>query len=215
MITRIKNNKILMILMVLIVGVLLALTFRITHAFLAKNTTDVEKKVVGTSDKVDQLNFIAGDPLTLKATSTTLPESGENIEVVSKPVVTLLANSTNNIAIEKYYAYLTITNNFEYSSEEKTPEIILSITDPNGNEIQMLDDLVYGTTYGVSGFDITNYNGTLNIAEGYEIKSTSSTEPEKQEWTLKITYMNLSGDQSTNYEKTLDSTFVISKTPKE
>lgn len=204
---RIKNNKVLYFLSVLIIGLVLVLLVRIAYAYL---TADIREGMSGnidlTSDVVDEFKFIEGEPLKIDATSTTLGEGGNNLVSVSKPKVTLKANSTNNSARKEYYVYLNIPENtFIYTTQNSTPEILLTVVGPNGNEITSITGLNYGTTYGVSGFDITTHSGLITIADGYVIESNSSTEVTTQEWTITLTYLNLTSDQSANYGKSINT----------
>ena len=64
-------------------------------------------------------------------------------------------------------------NNFEYSSDDKKPEIILNITDPDGNEVTDITGLK--RTDG--GFDITKRKGSFLIVKDKEIVA----KPEKEQ----------------------------------
>lgn len=210
MIEKIKNNKILMSLAVLVVGVLLILVFRIAYAYLAKETLRTEKNVVGETAEVDRLRFNIGTPLTLKATSTTLPENGSNLVVTSTPSASFTANSTNNTATTNYNLYLAIADNdFVYTTTDHKPEIILTVTNPAGTNVTSISGLTYNSTLG--GFDVTTYNGVIKIAENYTITSNSSTTATTQTWTLKLTYINLATDQSANYGKEFSTEIALKK----
>ena len=95
-----------------------------------------------------------------------------------------------------YNAYLDLTTNtFIYTSEEKTPEVLINIYDPEGNEITTIENLEYVTVGDVSGFDITTKNGFFLVSSDYAISTTSTT---VQTWQIKLTYLNLDTDQSLN-----------------
>ncbi len=215
MMKRIKKNKLLRYMAIAIVALTLALVARITHAYLTLDINEMMSKVNLKSDIVDEFKFIQGDPLNLEATPSNLEENGENLTVISKPTITLKANGTTNEAKYNYYIYLEIpTNTFTYTTENQTPEIILNITDANGNPMTNITGLDYGTTNGVTGFDITSYSGTITIADNLEILSNSSTETTIHEYTITLTYLNLDVDQSANYGKKLNTNIVISKNAK-
>ena len=210
-IDKIKNNKVLYFLSILIIGLLIILVARITYAYLAPRISSALGNVTIDSDTVDDLDFIIGDPLNIDATSTTLPENGTNIVSSSVSSASLTANSTKNTAEYNYYLYFQIlSNNFTYSNGS-TPEIILTITDPNGDEVTNVSGLNYGTFSGVSGFDVTTKKGLFTIADGYTITSNSSTSATIQNWTFTLTYLNLSFDQSANYGHNLTTKVIMSR----
>ena len=210
-IKRIKNNQALYILSILIIGILLLLIARITYAYLAPRIQSALGNVTTISDTVDDFKLELGRPLSLNATATTLPESGSNLVVTSTEIAKLKANSTKKTANYNYYLYLQITNNTFKYSDGTTPEIILTITDLNGNEITALDNLTYGTYNGVSGFDVTTAKGLFNIANNYEITSNSSTTYTEHDWNITLTYLNLNIDQSGNYGNSFETMLYLQK----
>ena len=214
-IKRIKNNQTLYVLSILIIGILLLLIARITYAYLAPRIQSALGNVTTISDSVDDFKLELGQPLSLNATATTLPESGSNLVVTSTETAKLKANSTKKTANYNYYLYLQITNNTFKYSDGTTPEIILTITDPNGNEITSLDNLTYGTYNGVSGFDVTTAKGLFAIANNYEITSNSSTTYTEHDWNITLTYLNLNIDQSSNYGNSFETKLYLQKEEKE
>ena len=213
-IKKIKSNKLLSILSVLIIGVFFILIARVTYAYLAPVFNSAKTDVMGSSDTVDDFKFELGDPLKIDATPTTLKENGTNYVTSTTAKALLKANSTKKTATYNYYVYFKISSNTFTYSDGSTPEIILSITSPNGDEITSIDGLTYGTFNGVSGFDITTKKGLFNIANNHEITSNSSTTYTTQSWTIKITYLNLSIDQSTNFGNSMGVNVYITKNEK-
>ena len=213
-IKRIKNNQALYILSILIIGILLLLIARITYAYLAPRIQSALGNVTTISDTVDDFKLELGRPLSLNASPTSLPENGENLVVTSTEIAKLKANSTKKTANYNYYLYLQITNNTFKYSDGTTPEIILTITDPNGNEITSLDNLTYGTYNGVSGFDVTTAKGLFAIANNYEITSNSSTTYTEHDWNITLTYLNLNIDQSGNYGNSFETKLYLQKEEK-
>ena len=213
-INKIKNNKVLSILSVLIIGLFFILVTRITYAYLAPVINDAQTNVVGSTDTVDDFKFELGNPLKINATPTTLKENGSNYTISTTAKALLKANSTKKTATFNYFVYFQIASNSFTYSDGSTPEIILTVTDPNGDEITSIDGLTYGTFNGVSGFDITIKKGLFNIANNHEITSNSSTSYTTQSWTIKITYLNLSIDQSTNFGNSMKVNVYITKNEK-
>ena len=210
-IKKIKSNKLLSILSVLIIGVFFILIARVTYAYLAPVFNSAKTDVMGSSDTVDDFKFELGNPLKINATPTTLKENGTNYVTSTTAKALLKANSTKKTATYNYYVYFQIKSNTFTYSDGSTPEIILSVTNPNGEEVTSIEGLTYGTFNGVSGFDVTTKNGLFNIANSYEITSNSSTSYTTQSWTIKITYLNLSTDQSSNFGNSMEVNVFIRK----
>ena len=210
-IKKIKSNKLLSILSVLIIGVFFILIARVTYAYLAPVFNSAKTDVMGSSDTVDDFKFELGDPLKIDATPTTLKENGTNYVTSTTAKALLKANSTKKTATYNYYVYFQIASNTFTYSDGSTPEIILTVTNPNGDEITSIDGLTYGTFNGVSGFDITTKKGLFNIANNHEITSNSSTTYTTQSWNITLTYLNLSIDQSTNFGNSMGVNMFIRK----
>ncbi len=205
---RLKQNKKLLAIGILIIVIFLLLIFRITYAYIAARITEATGNISVNSDTTDNLSFAIGDPLSIDATPTTLPENGTNLVDTTTASATLIANSTNNTAEETYYVYLNIPNNSFVYSDGSTPEIILTITGPNG-EITNIEGLTYGTFNGISGFDITVASGLYSIASEYLISSNSSIDSTVQEWNFTLTYLNLGIDQSVNFGNKMNIELLI------
>ena len=210
-IKKIKSNKFLYILSVLIVGVFFILIARVTYAFLAPIINNAQTNIVIKGDTVDEFKLKVGNPLKLDVTPTTLKENGANYTTSTTATASLKANSTKNTATYNYYLYFQIENNtFTYTSGT-TPEIILTITNPNGEEVTSIDGLTYGTFNGVSGFDVTTQSGLFNIANNYSITSNSSITFTNQVWNITLTYLNLPIDQSGNFGKSMEVGVLLQK----
>ena len=208
---RIKNNKLLYFLGVLIVGVFIVLIVRFTYAYLGASINDAQGNVTINSDETDRLDFEIGDPLSVDATPTTLPENGTNLVDTTTAKAILTANTTNNTANYSYWVYFNISNNTFTYSDGSTPEIILTVTGPDGNPVTNVEGLTYGTYNGVAGFDITTENGVFTIASDYAIAVNSNTEPTEQTWNFTLTYLNLDFDQSGNYGNSMTTEISMTK----
>ena len=120
----------------------------------------------------------------------------------------LVPNSRTSSATDYYNVYVVIdTNNFVYTTEAHTPEIILTVTDPNGNGVTSITGL---NSISTGLFDITTRTGAFKVAEDYEI-TTNSASGTTQEWSMTITLKNLDTDQNDNTGKTLSGTIYITK----
>jgi len=194
---------------------ILVLTIGVTFAYLAARISDgTLGKLKVTADNVDDLKFSVDKDLVLTLNQYNLTNGGDNLTDETNAVVSLKANSTNNTVSYNYYVYLNISkNNFIYTTEEQKPEIILSVTGPNG-EITSIEGLTYldgTTTNGVKGFDITTEIRTFAIVDKKEITSESSTNYTNHEYKIKVTFINLDTNQKDNQGKELNATVTITK----
>ena len=212
-INRIKNDKVLFFLSILIIGVFLVLVIRITYSYLAAFINEARENVTIGSDTTDKLEFFEGNPIDLNVTSTTLPEGGGNYAQSTTYRAELTANSTTNSAEDSYYVYFNVTANTLNYTQEGNPEVILTVFQDD-TEITNIDGLTYGTYNGVTGFDVTTASGMFTVASDYAITSNSSTDATVQNWTFNLTYLNQNYDQSGNYGNKMSVEFIMSKEEK-
>ena len=212
-INRIKNDKVLFFLSILIIGVFLVLVIRITYSYLAAFINEARENVTIGSDTTDKLEFFEGNPIDLNVTSTTLPEGGGNYAQSTTYRAEFTANSTNNTAEDSYYVYFNVTANTLGYIQEGNPEVILTVFQDD-TEITNIEGLTYGTYNGVNGFDVTTATGMFTVASDYAITSNSSTDATVQNWTFTLTYLNQNYDQSGNYGNNMSVEFIMSKEEK-
>src|SRR5574344_1145930 len=187
--------------MLVILGTLIVL-LGITYAYyIAQIGPGSKTNITLTSDTLDKLTFIQGDDLSLNANKDNFAPGQTNLSKSTTASAKLVANSTNNTASDTYNVYVKILDNtYDYTTETSVPEIILSIT-----------GLTYVTADGVSGFDITNQIGSFNVKEGYAITANNSTTGTTQNWTVTLTYIYLTSDQSANAGKSLTAKLYVQK----
>ncbi|MFI3260918.1 MAG: hypothetical protein R3Y13_04310 [bacterium] len=106
--------------------------------------------------------------------------------------------------------YRIVDNEFVYSTgDDETPELVLQVFDPLGNEVTSIEGLEYVTTSdGVKGFDITTAQEIYPVSVEYEIV-TDGTAPTVQEWTFVLFFMNLETNQNINAGKLFESDITI------
>ena len=203
---------------IITIASIIALTILIigaTYAYFQAQTGEGSQTDIRiNANTVDTLTFETGDPITLTLDQENFAEGKGNQTGSTFAKAMLTANNKTNTATEHYYMYLNITGNtFTYTQNEDTPEILLTITDTNNNEITSIDGLTYktvtdgnGTT--LNGFDITNQNDLITIFENREITTTSSI---TEEWNVTVTYVNYNIDQSANAGKNFNANLLIQK----
>ncbi len=185
----------------------------VTFAYFAASVgTGVTTPINVESKTTDKLTFTSGSPVSLIATQDNFGESMGNLSGETTSSATLIANSNTNTASETYNVYFNISeNNYEYTTLAKTAELILTITDPSGAILNTLPGLNYVTVGSVSGFDITEYSGLINVSENHVITTTSSTTGLTEEWKTQITFINLDSDQVKNQGKTFSGQLKLQK----
>ena len=167
---------------------------------------------VSTLTENDRFSFAVGDPLALQADETSFVKGGDSVSDTTTATALLTANNKTNNATKYYYLYLLISKNeFLYSQNENTPELILTITKPDGTELSTLNGLTYktvtdgkGTT--IKGFDITTKKGLITIANNKKITTTSTIE---EQWSITLTLVNYDVNQIDNLGKMFSSRLII------
>ena len=203
--------------LITMVVTLLVLTIGVTFAyFMARTGEGKQAGTTITTGTVDDLKFnVSKENLSLNINQFNFASGSGNLSDNVTATASLKANSTKNTATYNYYVYFQIeSNDYVYTTTDKKPEIVLSITGPNG-EITSVDGLTYVSATNadgivVKGFDITTLGKSITkIADSYEISSSSSTNYTNQEWNLKVTFINLDTNQSGNQNKNLTGKVLI------
>ena len=120
---------------------------------------------------------------------------------------TLTASNSKNIekTIRSYNIYFVIdANDFEYTTQDGTPELYLNVTDPNGNKLENITGLVHYE----KGFDITTRTGGFLLVPDYDIEATRGNTI-TQDWKVEVTFANLDTDQSKNMGKSLSGKLFV------
>ena len=210
-----KKKQITLVLSIVAVVTLITLVVGATYAyFKAQGGTAGSTEVKVTTYTTDVFTFAAGDEINLEITQSNFASGKGNAVGSTFASATLTANNKTNTATEHYYLYLNIENNdFEYTVNNTTPELMLTITDSEGNEVTNIEGLTQttvtdakGTT--VSGYDITTKSGLLTLFNNREITTTSKKE---EKWNITITFVNLDADQTKNANKSLSAKVMIQK----
>ena len=167
-----------------------------------------------TTYTIDVLTFETGNAINISADQETFVQGKGNRTGSIFARATLQANNKTNTATANYYVYLNISgNDFEYSKDSSSPELLLSITDNSGNQVTKLTGLNYitvtdGSNKSVSGFDITKSSGLLTLIDNKEI---SASPKQTEEWNITITLVNYNYDQNANTGKSFSGKLIIQK----
>ena len=197
----------LMALALLVVGV--------TYAYFQNQYGSASNADVNvTTYTTDVLTFATGDDINLEADQTTFGKDKGSVSGATYASALLTANNKTNKAVEHYYLYLNIENNtFTYSVQDNKPELIMTITDKDGNEVKNIEGLTYTevtdrTNKKISGYDITTKSGLVTIFNNREIIAEPKAE---DKWNITITFVNYEADQNANTGKVLSAKLMIQK----
>ena len=209
-----ENKKTKIISMISIIALVLTVITATYAYFQAQTGEGSQTDVKITSNTVDTLSFETGSSLAFTAEQDTFANGKASLSDTTFAKAILTANNKTNTATNNYNLYLNISdNNFTYTQDTNTPELLLQITDASNNSITSIDGLTYKTVTdnkntSISGFDITNKTGLINLFTNREITTTST---KTEEWTVKITFVNYNKDQSANADKSFAGQILISK----
>ena len=210
-----KSKKQALILSIVAVVTLITLVVGATFAyFKAQGGTGSSTEVKVTTYTTDMLTFTTGNAISLSADQSSFGQEKGSLSGETFAKATLVANNKTNEATDNYYVYFNIENNtFKYTLGNDKPELILTVTGPDGSEVTSLPGLVYKTVQDrenktVKGFDVTTTNGLITIANNKTITATPNAE---EQYTLKLTFVNYEGDQTENAKSSLSAKVMIQK----
>ena len=179
--------------------VLIVVTLGATYAyFMAQGggNANIDTNVI--TSTTDNLAFSFGEEIYISANENNFASGMGDLSDNTTGTAILTANNYTNTATETYNIYLIIeANDFEYTTDNQTPELLLNVTDPNGNKVENITGLVHYD----DGFDITTRTGGFLLVPDYEI--TANNTPTIQDWNIEVTFVNLDSDQVGNTNKTL------------
>ena len=209
-----ENKKAKIVSFIAIIALVLTVITATYAYFQAQTGEGSQADIKINANTVDTLSFETGSSLTFTADQDTFANGKASLSDTTFAKAILTANNKTNSATNNYNLYLNISdNNFTYTQDTNTPELLLQITDASNNSITSIDGLTYKTVTdnkntSISGFDITNKTGLINLFTNRAITTTSS---KTEEWTIKITFVNYNKDQSANAGKGFVGQILISK----
>ena len=205
-----ENKKQAIILSVVAIVALLPLIIGATFAYFrasghSGSGTDVNV-VTATSDL---LTFKIDKDINIIVSQSDFKKGSGNKSDSTKASAILTASNSKNIesTSDRYNIYFIIeANDFIYTTDNATAEILLNVTDPNGNKVENITGLVHTD----KGFDITTRTGGFLLVPDYDITATRGNIT-TQEWKVEVTLVNLDTDQTKNTGKTLSGKLFITK----
>ena len=205
-----KKNKKTMILTAL--GILTILIFigGTSYAyFKMQGNTNSQSDVNVTTATTDQLQFKISNAINLSVSALDFKKGSGNKSDSTTATAILTASNSVNIesTTERYNIYFVIENNdFVYTTSDAKPELLLKVTDPNGNTVENISGLINTE----NGFDITTRTGSFLLIPDYDITANRG-KTTKQDWKVEVTLVNLDTDQTKNTGKTLSGKLYVTK----
>ena len=203
-----KNKKQALILSIVAVVTLIALIVGATYAyFKAQGGEGGSSEVDVTTATTDLLTFKIDNAINISISQSELKKGGTDVSDSIGAHATLTASNSKNVekTTRSYNIYFVIdTNDFEYTTQDGTPELYLNVTDPNGNKLENITGLVHYD----KGFDITTRTGGFLLVPDYDIEATRGNTI-TQDWKVEVTFANLDTDQSKNMGKSLSGKLFV------
>ncbi len=214
-----NKNKLMILSLLLLLLVVIGATYAF---FAAQKGTGGSTNINVEAGTTDSLTFTKGDAITIDANSDNFKSGEPNQEGDTTVSAHLVANNGNNTASETYNVYLNLINNPFVYTRAGSPELILQVTDPEGNPLQTLEDTsiqhvsiadVDDDENPLEGFDITTATGLIQIKKDQVISATPSDDEtngkKDQDWQIKIILINHDYDQQVNTGKTFNAQAII------
>ncbi|MBE6140532.1 MAG: hypothetical protein E7172_03230 [Firmicutes bacterium] len=190
--------------------VLIAIVVGATYAYFeAQNEASGGANIGVDAATTDVFRLTSSDAIELNANPSNFKQGDANLVGEAQASAYLRANNNTNTATYNYYVYLDIEeNDFVYSVDSNTPELLLKVYEGEigENEITSILGLTRKTTEDVTGFDITGITRAITIVDNKEITTTSEIE---EKWSIEIIFVNLESDQKANQGKTLNASLRI------
>lgn len=205
-----NEKKKSIILMLVAVITLLALIIGATYAyFQASGNSGSGTDVNVLTATSDLLTFKIDKDINIIVSQSDFKKGSGNKSDSTKASAILTASNSKNIesSSDRYNIYFIIeANDFIYTTDNATAEILLNVTDPNGNKVENITGLVHTD----KGFDITTRTGGFLLVPDYDITATRGNTT-TQDWKVEVTLVNLDTDQTKNTGKTLSGKLYVTK----
>ncbi len=196
-----KQSRLLIILFIL---TFLVLTVSTAFAmFVATRETFETEKDKATTTVMETVVFNTGGSINVNANYLNFQQGMPSVVGETTGSINLIAGSDKTrLASYKYNVRLNIdSNNFEYTTEDEKPELILIITGPDGNKLTRVPGLDYVEYNEYKGFDITKANGEYFIAKDYLIETADN---KTDNWNFEVVFVNYPLNQNENAGKYLN-----------
>ena len=204
-----KKNKAMMLTVLGILTILIFLGGASYAYFKLQGNTNSQSDVNVITATTDQLHFKISNAINLSVTQSDFYKGAGNKSDSTTASAILTASNSVNVesTTERYNIYFVIENNdFVYTTSDAKPELLLKVTDPNGNTVENISGLINTE----DGFDITTRTGSFLLIPDYDITANRG-KTTQQDWKVEVTMVNLDSDQAKNMGKTLSGKLYVTK----
>ena len=210
-----KIRKVLMI--IYIVAIISMISASTLAYFTYLQVSNVSSKIDSSSAKInDLILFDIENNIDINANEENF---GQNMASLVQDVgasATLITEEVKDVTY-KYNLFLDINKNtFDYTTDAKDAEVVLSVISPDGKEVTEIDGLNYISVTDakgavIKGFDITNATGRFFLAKAYEIRSNNNLNT-VHNWNVQVTFVNFVTEQNENGGKEIRGNLKIEQT---
>lgn len=197
----------------IILILLFIITISYSYAYFEATVGDTASTNMKTYSLNSQsLKFYSGNPFNLNISYNNLDQGMNNLTSSTITKAVLTPDGKTGEGEDTYGVYFLVQDNeFVYSTDEKTPEIILRITDPYGYPVTEIEEPFIDLTYDetMQGFDITELRHSICIFTQYPIQANDFRKT-TQEWQFELEFVNLDTDQSINIGKKFNTDTILS-----
>ena len=205
-----ENNKNSIVLAVVAVATLIVAVFGATYAFFqAAGGTTVAKNVKVTTGTAGSTTFAIANAISINANQTNFASGKSDLTSSTTGTASFTAPSQVGTALDAadlkscYSVTVNIgSNTFKYTNGS-TPELVLNVTKGTTKVINSMDITTKTTNVQVpTSSGGTTYVHTLQTTAGQTITDN---------WTVQVTFKNLSSNQNSNAGKTFSGTLSFAK----
>ncbi len=195
-----------------IIGIIIVLVFLggASYAyFQMQGATNSQSGVHVETATTDLLNFKFDKDINISVSQSSFGKGAGDASGETQGHATLTATNSKNIesTTQKYNIYFVIENNdFVYTTSDSKAELVMKVTDPNGNLVENVTGLVNTE----KGLDITTRTGSFLLASDYDITANRG-KTANQDWKVEVTFVNLDSNQSNNSGKAFSGKIYMTK----
>ena len=195
-----------------IIGIITVLVFLggASYAyFQMQGATNSQSGVHVETATTDLLNFKFDKDINISVSQSSFGKGAGDASGETQGHATLTATNSKNVesSTQKYNIYFVIENNdFVYTTSDSKAELVMKVTDPNGNLVENVTGLVNTE----KGLDITTRTGSFLLASDYDITANRG-KTANQDWKVEVTFVNLDSNQSNNSGKAFSGKIYMTK----
>ena len=208
------ENKYKKSLLIMGIGSLFVLLVSLTYAYFSPQQNGSSSEDVSvTSNTTDLLTFQISEDINFNVGQNDFQENATNISGETTATIIMTPNNKTGSGTMYYYLYLNLeTNETVYSSTNTNhdPELMLQVFNGSNQLVTLTGLGTQKTIKGVTGYDITGYEGLITIFDNKAITGTNNNTA-IDTWKIVVTLINLDVDQYDNTNKEIVGKIYLKK----